>query len=55
MPRLVRVVPAAPAPPAVLVAHRAPHRIAHPAGIKYIGDINVRLEMRSLKDRYMIC
>lgn len=36
-PRWVRVVPAAPVPPAVPAAHRAPHQIARPAGIKFIG------------------
>lgn len=30
-----RVVPAVPVPPAVLVAHRAPHRIARPAGTEF--------------------
>jgi hypothetical protein len=38
MPRLVRVVPAAPVPPAVPAAHRAPHQIARPAGIKFIEN-----------------
>jgi hypothetical protein len=34
----VRVVPAAPVPPAVPAAHRAPHQIARPAGIKFIEN-----------------
>ena len=36
MGRLVRVVPVVPAHPAVLVAHRARHRIARPAGTEFI-------------------
>jgi len=36
MPRLVRVAPAAPVPPAVPVAHRALRRIARPAGTDFI-------------------
>jgi hypothetical protein len=38
MPWHVRVVPAAPVPPAVPGAHRALHQIALPAGIKFIEN-----------------
>lgn len=45
MIRLVRVVPVVPVHPAVLVADRAHHRIARPAGTEFIDVREDRISL----------